>query len=86
MVGHALDEGTQIGPVVDERQLAQALDYVKLAESEGCERVCGGERLTRRTEGITSRRALFVRSRERHAGQSRGDVLSDCLRDRSRQL
>ena len=26
VVGHALDEGTQIGPLVDERQLAQALD------------------------------------------------------------
>src|SRR5690606_18585776 len=50
-VGHALDEGTQIGPVVDEKQLAQALDYVKLAEKEGAERVCGGGRLKRRTEG-----------------------------------
>ena len=47
VVGHALDEGTQIGPVVDEKQLAQALDYVKIAEKEGCERVCGGERTFR---------------------------------------
>ena len=63
VVGHALEEGTQIGPVVDERQIAQALDYVKLAESEGCERVCGGERLTRRTQGHYFAPALFVRSR-----------------------
>jgi acyl-CoA reductase-like NAD-dependent aldehyde dehydrogenase len=62
-VGHALDEGTQIGPVVDEKQLAQALAYAKLAETEGCERVCGGERLQRRTEGYYFAPALFVRTK-----------------------
>ncbi|MET0277225.1 MAG: aldehyde dehydrogenase family protein [Pseudorhodoplanes sp.] len=63
VVGHALDEGTQIGPLVDERQVTQALDYVKIAEGEGCERVCGGERLKRRTEGYYFAPTLFVRTR-----------------------
>ena len=62
VVGHALDEGTQIGPLVDEGQLAQALDYVKLAEREGCERVCGGEWLERRTKGYYFAPALFIRT------------------------
>ena len=44
-VGHALEDGTQIGPVVSEGQLAENLDYVALAKSEGGEILCGGERL-----------------------------------------
>jgi acyl-CoA reductase-like NAD-dependent aldehyde dehydrogenase len=63
VVGHALDEGTQIGPLVDESQLRQALDYVKLAGQEGCERVCGGEALERRTKGYYFAPALFVRTK-----------------------
>ncbi len=62
VVGHALDEGTQIGPLVDERQLSQAIGWVKLAQSEGCERVCGGERLNRRTNGHYFTPTLFVRT------------------------
>ena len=34
-VGHALEDGTQIGPVVSEGQLSENLDYVALASSEG---------------------------------------------------
>ena len=62
-VDHALKEGTQIGPVVDEKQLKQNLDYVALAESEGCERLIGGERLSRDTEGFFQAPALFINSR-----------------------
>ncbi|MGB2410998.1 MAG: aldehyde dehydrogenase family protein, partial [Candidatus Puniceispirillaceae bacterium] len=36
-VGHALEDGTQIGPVVSESQLAENLDYVALAKREGGE-------------------------------------------------
>ena len=63
VVGHALDKDTQIGPLVDARQLEQALSYAKLAEEEGCERVCGGRALERRTKGYYFEPALFVRSR-----------------------
>jgi len=41
-VGHALHEGTQIGPVVSAAQLAQNLDYIKLGKSEGADLLCGG--------------------------------------------
>ncbi len=44
-VGHALEEGTQIGPVVSEQQLKENLAYVKLGRSEGAELVCGGTRV-----------------------------------------
>ena len=50
-VGHALEDGTQIGPVVSAEQLQGNLDYLALAESEGAELLCGGERLERPTEG-----------------------------------
>lgn len=63
VVGHALDKDTQIGPLVDAKQLEQALGYAKLAEQEGCERVCGGQALERRTKGHYFEPALFINSR-----------------------
>lgn len=50
-VGHALEEGTQMGPVVSEEQLNENLEYVELAKREGAELACGGERLDMPTEG-----------------------------------
>ncbi|MEM1366057.1 MAG: aldehyde dehydrogenase family protein [Pseudomonadota bacterium] len=44
-VGHALEPGTQMGPVVSEQQLRENLAYVDLANSEGAELACGGARL-----------------------------------------
>ncbi|HKR92256.1 aldehyde dehydrogenase family protein [Novosphingobium sp.] len=58
-VGHALEPETQIGPVVDEKQLAQNLSYVAIAREEGAE-VVGGERLDRATEGFFMQPALLV--------------------------
>ena len=43
-IGHALAEGTQIGPVVSETQLTENLEYVALAHSEGGDILCGGDR------------------------------------------
>ena len=54
-----LKEGTQIGPVVDERQLVQNLEYVDIARKEGGE-VYGGERLERETPGYYMSPALIV--------------------------
>lgn len=51
-VGHALEQGTQIGPVVSDTQLAENLDYVALAKSEGGEILCGGERLSLAHDGF----------------------------------
>ena len=62
-VGHALAEGTQMGPVVDAGQLDSDLAYLELAKSEGCTHVWGGERLTRETEGYYLSPALFTATR-----------------------
>jgi alpha-ketoglutaric semialdehyde dehydrogenase len=43
-IGHALNAATQIGPVVDERQLERNLDYVRIGQSEGGKLLCGGVR------------------------------------------
>lgn len=51
VVGHALEAGTQIGPVASEAQLQQNLENVALAQKEGGELRCGGERVERATEG-----------------------------------
>jgi len=62
-VGHALEKGTQIGPVVSDKQLQSNLEYVALAKKEGCEHVIGGERLTLSTDGYYMSPALFTGSR-----------------------
>ena len=51
VVGHALAEGTQIGPVVSETQLSENLAYMALAREEGGEVLCGGDRLTMDHDG-----------------------------------
>lgn len=58
-VGNAVEPGTQIGPIVDERQLAHNLRYVDIARDEGGE-VYGGERLNRETPGFYMSPALIV--------------------------
>jgi acyl-CoA reductase-like NAD-dependent aldehyde dehydrogenase len=59
-VGHALADGTQIGPVVDESQLRQDEEYVRIGADEGAEIAWGGERLERDTEGFYLSPALLV--------------------------
>src|SRR6056297_2098057 len=62
-VGHALAEGTQMGPVVSEGQLKENLDYVDLGRSEGAELACGGRRLNMETEGWYMSPGIFVNTR-----------------------
>ncbi len=59
-VDHALKEGTQIGPVVDESQLAQDEKYIQIGRDEGAELAWGGERLNRDTKGFYLSPALFT--------------------------
>jgi acyl-CoA reductase-like NAD-dependent aldehyde dehydrogenase len=59
-VGHALTEGTQIGPVVSAEQLQSNLDYVKTGEDEGAELLCGGQRLDMPTDGYYMAPAVFA--------------------------
>lgn len=60
VVDDALKQGTQIGPVVDEKQLEQDLRYLEIGRAEGAKLVCGGERPERETRGWYLTPALFV--------------------------
>jgi len=60
VVDHALKEGTSIGPVVDQSQLDQDLEYLRIGREEGANLVYGGERLARDTEGFYLAPALFT--------------------------
>ena len=59
VVGDALEAATQIGPVVDERQLAQDERYLDIAREEGGE-VFGGERVARSPQGYFLAPALVT--------------------------
>lgn len=59
-VGHALEAGTQIGPVVSAGQLAENLAWVKKGRAEGAELVIGGEAVERSTKGHFMTPGLFV--------------------------
>ncbi|RKT27693.1 aldehyde dehydrogenase (NAD+) [Roseovarius halotolerans] len=50
--GHALDEASDLGPVVDARQLKVNENYLQIARDEGAEIMCGGQRVERDTEGF----------------------------------
>ena len=58
-IDHALQAGTEIGPVVDERQLAGNLSYVEIARSQGGV-VFGGEAVQRATPGFYQLPALVT--------------------------
>ena len=61
-VDDARKAGTDIGPVVDEHQLAQDLEYLDIGRAEGA-RLIGGERIERNADGAPGfylRPALFT--------------------------
>jgi aldehyde dehydrogenase (NAD+) len=60
VIDDALKPGTEIGPVVDERQLGKNLEYLDIGRSEGAMLAYGGDRLTRETEGYYMAPALFT--------------------------
>jgi len=59
-VGHALEDGTQMGPVVSQQQLDENLAYVDLGKSEGAELACGGTRLDRPHDGYYMSPGVFL--------------------------
>lgn len=59
-VGHALDPQTQIGPVVDDAQLAQDEAYIAIGKSEGATLATGGLPVSRSTRGYFLSPALFI--------------------------
>jgi len=60
VVDNALKEGAHIGPVVDQSQFDQDLDYLRVGKEEGARLAYGGERLNRDTEGYYLAPALFT--------------------------
>lgn len=58
-VGNALEQGIQMGPVVDDRQMQQNMSYLDIAAGEGGH-VLGGARLNRATEGFFMAPALVT--------------------------
>jgi aldehyde dehydrogenase (NAD+) len=60
VVDDALKAGTQIGPVVDQSQLDQDLDYIRIGTQEGAKLVSGGQLLNRATPGFYLAPALFT--------------------------
>ncbi|EFM57034.1 aldehyde dehydrogenase family protein [Brucella inopinata] len=60
VVDNGLKPGTHIGPVVDETQLQQDMDYIELGRKEGAKLAFGGERLNRETPGFYLQPALFT--------------------------
>lgn len=59
-IGHALEQNTDIGPVVDQRQLDIDLEYIQIGKQEGAELHCGGNRLETGTPGFYLQPALFT--------------------------
>src|SRR4029453_299711 len=60
VIDDALKPGTEIGPVVDERQLAKDLEYVEIGRKEGARLVHGGGRLKREPDGYYMAPAIFA--------------------------
>ena len=62
VVDDALKAGTEIGPVVDQRQLDKNLEYVQIGQKEGARLAEGGGLLKRATDGYYMAPALFTES------------------------
>ncbi len=60
VIDDALKPGTEIGPVIDERQLGKNLEYVDIGRKEGAKLAYGGERLKRETDGYYMSPAIFT--------------------------
>ena len=60
VVGHALEAGTQIGPVVSRQQLDENLNYVEQGKSDGAELACGGVRLDKPHDGFYMSPGVFL--------------------------
>ncbi|CUX61680.1 aldehyde dehydrogenase; NAD-linked [Agrobacterium deltaense Zutra 3/1] len=60
VVDDAMKDGTHIGPVVDEGQLQQDIDYIEIGCREGAKLAFGGDRIERDTHGFYLQPALFT--------------------------
>jgi aldehyde dehydrogenase (NAD+) len=60
VIDDALKPGTEIGPVVDDKQLAKNLEYLEIGRREGAFLRHGGDRLKRDTDGYYMAPAIFT--------------------------
>lgn len=58
-IDHALKPGTQVGPVIDRRQMEKNMSYLGIGQAEGAVKH-GGDSLNRETPGFYMAPALFV--------------------------
>ena len=65
VVGHALESGTQIGPVASSSQLSENLRYLSVGQDEGAALLYGGELLECSTPGHFMRPALLTQTDNR---------------------
>jgi acyl-CoA reductase-like NAD-dependent aldehyde dehydrogenase len=59
-IDHSLKPTTQMGPVVDQRQLDQDLKYIGIGEQEGAKKAVSGQLLNRETPGFYLSPTLFT--------------------------
>jgi aldehyde dehydrogenase (NAD+) len=59
-VGNALADGIEMGPVAQQQQMDQDLEYIGVGKTEGARLAYGGERLARDTNGYYLAPTLFV--------------------------
>ena len=60
VVDHALNAGVHVGPVVDQDQLDQDMNYVEIGKGEGAKLHWGGEQLNREAPGFYMQPAIFT--------------------------
>jgi acyl-CoA reductase-like NAD-dependent aldehyde dehydrogenase len=59
-VGDALEQGIDIGPVVDQSQLKQDTDYIEIGKTEGARLAAGGDRIEAGNPGFFLQPTLFT--------------------------
>ena len=59
-VGHALDDGIFMGPIVDDKQLASNMDWIEKSKQAGANLAFGGERLEMPHDGYYMSPTLFT--------------------------
>jgi len=64
-VGHALDDDTIIGPLVNRRQMERSLEYIDIGKAEGARLLRGGRPVKARCDGHYLEPALFIETDNR---------------------
>ncbi|PSU49801.1 aldehyde dehydrogenase family protein [Photobacterium frigidiphilum] len=62
-IGHALQDGVFMGPVVDDKQLASNMSWIDKARGHGAELAFGGEQLNLEHEGYYMSPTLFLNTK-----------------------